>query len=98
MPFPAPGFSSFPGHEQVFQQDLLNSLYCDCAGPEAQSENQEIYMSPLTLQEVIDRINQAHSPPRDWQAQDDYVNDKKHRPEAYIPRITRLLAKLIFST
>ncbi len=55
-------------------------------------------MSPLTLQEVIDRINQAHSPPRDWQAQDDHVNDKKHRPEAYIPRITRLLAKLIFST
>jgi hypothetical protein len=55
-------------------------------------------MSPLTLQEVIDRINQVHSPPRDWQAKDDHVTDKKNRPEPYIPRITRLLAKLIFST
>lgn len=55
-------------------------------------------MSPLTLQEVIDRINQAHSPSRDRQAQNDHDIDEKHRPEHYIPRITRLLAKLIFST
>lgn len=55
-------------------------------------------MSPLTLQEVIDRINKAHSPADGWQTKDDHVTDKKHRPEAYIPRITRRLARLIFST
>jgi hypothetical protein len=61
-------------------------------------------MSPLTLQEVIDRINQAHSPApahslaKGQPATVDYVKEQKHRPEVYIPRITRLLARLIFTT
>jgi hypothetical protein len=55
-------------------------------------------MSPLTLQEVIDRINEAHSPAKDRRTAADPVTDKKLRPELYVPRITRRLAKLIFST
>jgi hypothetical protein len=61
-------------------------------------------MSPLTLQEVIDRINQAHSPSHAHSLAKgqlttvDGVKEQKHRPELYIPRITRLLAKFIFST
>lgn len=55
-------------------------------------------MSPLTLQEVIDRINQAHFSARDQQTKVDHVTDKKPEPEPYIPRITKRLTKLIFST
>jgi hypothetical protein len=57
-------------------------------------------MAHLTLQEVVDRINQIYPSVenRRAQAQDDRAIDQKHRPEFYIPRITRRLARFIFST
>jgi hypothetical protein len=64
-------------------------------------------MSHLTLQEVVDRINhdkidQAHSfasnrRTAEDQATDDQAMDHKHRPEISIPRITRRLARFMFS-
>jgi hypothetical protein len=54
-------------------------------------------MQHLTLQEVIDKINRIHSSVSDQRAVDDHATDQKHRPEFYIPRVTRRLAKLIFS-
>lgn len=61
-------------------------------------ENRESYMSHLTLQEVIDRVNQTYSSGEDRRPKDDYAKEQKHRPEFYIPRITRRLARFIFST
>jgi hypothetical protein len=55
-------------------------------------------MSPLTLQEVIDKINQAHSAASDRRNTEHQATDQKHRPEVSIPRITRRLARLMFST
>ncbi len=59
-------------------------------------------MSPLTLQEVIDRINQADSRVQDVrakerQARENRNGDQEHRPEFYLPRLTKRLAKLVFS-
>ncbi|MGH9544802.1 MAG: hypothetical protein ACRD23_06260 [Terriglobales bacterium] len=64
-------------------------------------------MPHLTLQEVVDRINQRYSPGKDQRAKDQRAKDRQvnddlpgnqpHRPEFYVPRITRHLAKLIFS-
>lgn len=54
-------------------------------------------MSHLTLQEVIDRINHAHACLKNRHAAHVDAGSAKHRPEFYVPRITRLLAKLIFS-
>jgi hypothetical protein len=55
-------------------------------------------MAHLTLQEVVDRINQIYSSVENRRAQDGPARDLKHRPEFYIPRITRRLARFIFST
>jgi hypothetical protein len=55
-------------------------------------------MARLALQEVIDRINKVHSPAKDRPTKNDYAGEQKHRPEFYIPRITRRLAKFIFNT
>ncbi len=55
-------------------------------------------MSPLTLQEVIDRINQIYFSVEKRRGKDDEGRNQKHRPEFYIPRITRRLARFIFST
>jgi hypothetical protein len=55
-------------------------------------------MAHLTLQEVIDRINQIYSFVEDGRAQRDRGREQIHRPEFYIPRITRRLARLMFST
>jgi hypothetical protein len=60
-------------------------------------------MAHLTLQEVVDRINQIYPSvekrrTRNWLADDDCALEQKHRPEFYIPRITRRLARFIFST
>jgi rRNA processing protein Gar1 len=54
-------------------------------------------MSQLTLQEVIDRINQVYFSVETRRAKDDHARDQKHRPEFYIPRITRRLARFVFS-
>ncbi len=55
-------------------------------------------MAHLALQEVIDRINQVHSPTKDQPTRNDHAREQAHRPEFYIPRITRRLARFIFST
>jgi hypothetical protein len=55
-------------------------------------------MSQLTLQEVIDRINQNDSSAKNRRGKDDYATAEKRRPEFYLPRITRRLARFIFST
>ncbi len=64
-------------------------------------------MAHLTLQEVVDRINQIYFSVEKRHAQDDRADfraadyparDPKHRPEFYIPRITRRLARFILST
>jgi hypothetical protein len=55
-------------------------------------------MSPLTLQEVIDRINQVHSTAKNPQTHDDHAIAQKHRPEFSIPYIARRLARFILST
>ena len=64
-------------------------------------------MAHLTLQEVVDRINQiyfsvekrhAQAGRADFRAADYPARDPKHRPEFYIPRITRRLARFILST
>ena len=54
-------------------------------------------MSHLTLQEVIDKINQAHSAASDRRTTEDQAGDQKPRPEILIPGITRLLARFMFS-
>lgn len=55
-------------------------------------------MSHMTLQEVIDRINQTYSSVENRGAENDHARDQKHRPEFYIPRITRRLARFILRT
>jgi hypothetical protein len=55
-------------------------------------------MAHLTLQEVIDKINQKYSSPENRRAKGGRAVDPLHRPEFYIPRITRRLARFIFST
>jgi hypothetical protein len=55
-------------------------------------------MAHLTLQEVVDRINQIYFSVEDRRTQDYRASHLKHRPEFYIPRITRRLARYIFST
>jgi hypothetical protein len=55
-------------------------------------------MSHLTLQEVIDRINRIYPSVERRRARDDYARDQMHRPEFYIPRVTRRLARFIFNT
>jgi tRNA G10 N-methylase Trm11 len=59
-------------------------------------------MAHLTLQEVVDRINQIYFSVEKRHTQDDRADyrerDPKHRPEFYIPRITRRLARFILST
>ncbi len=56
-------------------------------------------MAHLTLQEVVDRINQIYFSVETRRTQDDHrARDPKHRPEFYVPRITRRLARFILST
>jgi hypothetical protein len=54
-------------------------------------------MPHLTLQEVIDRINQNYPSAKRQQRSEDRGDEKPHRPEFYVPRITRRLAGLMFS-
>jgi hypothetical protein len=57
-----------------------------------------VCMAHRTLQEVVDRINQIYFSMEDRQPAYDHAATQKHRPEFYIPRITRYLARFIFST
>jgi len=55
-------------------------------------------MAHLARQEVTDRINKARSPANGPRTKNDHAGEQKHRPEFYIPRITRRLARFIFNT
>jgi hypothetical protein len=54
-------------------------------------------MSHLTVQEVIERINETSPPAKDQRTNDNRIEDQPHRPDLYIPRITRRVADFIFS-
>jgi hypothetical protein len=53
-------------------------------------------MGPLTLQEVVERINKAALPPKEPRAREDR-QDQSHRPEFYLPRLTWRLANFFFN-
>jgi hypothetical protein len=53
-------------------------------------------MSHLTLQEVISRINKDSPVEKDPFETGDGDKIQSHRPEFYIPRITRIFARLWF--
>ncbi len=53
-------------------------------------------MSHLTLQEVIERINENYASTPKKQVVGDYGRYVAHRPEFYIPRITLRLANFMF--
>ena len=52
-------------------------------------------MSPLTLQEVIDRISKNYPSKKEQPRNEDQRENSSHRPEFYIPRITRFVASLL---
>jgi len=54
-------------------------------------------MSHLTVQEVIERINNANPPAKDQRITDNRSKEPPHRPEFYIPRMTRRVANFIHS-
>jgi hypothetical protein len=54
-------------------------------------------MSHLTLEEVVERIKKANPAPKDQPTTDNRTPGQLHRPEFYIPRITRRVASFIFS-
>ena len=55
-------------------------------------------MAHLTLQEVVDRINQNYSyySKRELRSTRKPVESRPHHPEYYVPRITRFFAGLMF--
>ena len=53
-------------------------------------------MPNLTLQEVIDRINRNFPSTKESRAAKTRSQDQPHRPESYVPRITRRLVGLMF--
>jgi hypothetical protein len=54
-------------------------------------------MSHLTLQEVVERIDKANPRAKDQPTTDNRNPGQPHRPELYIPGITRRVANFIFS-
>jgi hypothetical protein len=56
----------------------------------------ELSMRHLTLQEVIERIRKMEALSKDRRAQDSRLEYQPHRPEFYVPRITRRLVGLMF--
>jgi hypothetical protein len=55
----------------------------------------ESAMPHLTLQEVIDRIRKNYPSKKEELATKERQENASHRPEFYIPRITRLFASLL---
>ena len=53
-------------------------------------------MPHLTLQEVIDRINRNYPSAKESRTAQDRGQEQPHRPEFYVPRITRRLLGLKF--
>jgi hypothetical protein len=56
--------------------------------------NGRVFMPPLTLQEVIEKIRKNSSYEKAPKAR---VEEQSYRPEFYVPRITRRLANLKLS-
>jgi len=52
-------------------------------------------MPHLTLQEVMDRIRKSYPSKEEERSAEDSKESRSHRPEFYIPRITRLFASLL---
>lgn len=52
-------------------------------------------MPHLTLQEVIDRIRKNYPSRKPLADATERNEDSAHRPEFYVPRITRLFASLL---
>ena len=63
----------------------------------AHSHPGEFAMSHLTLQEVIERINQTSPPAKDQPTTDNRTREQPHRPEFYGLPIAKRLASM-FST
>jgi hypothetical protein len=62
------------------------------------SSHQEIFaVSHLTLQEVIERINETSLPANDQPTTDNRTTKQPHLPELYIPRLTKRVANFFFS-
>jgi hypothetical protein len=55
-------------------------------------------MAHLTLQEVSERISKNNLLAKNQQTPPTRLEDQPHRPEFYIPRITRRLVALMFSS
>jgi hypothetical protein len=57
-------------------------------------------MPHLTLQEVIDRINRNYPSAKESRSAEERGRDRTpaqpHRPEFYVPRLTRRLVHLVF--
>jgi hypothetical protein len=53
-------------------------------------------MPRLTVQEIIERINETTPPAKDQRTNDDRIEDQADGPEVYIPRMNRL-ANFMFS-
>lgn len=54
-------------------------------------------MAPLTLQEVIERINKSYPLAKRQPAGNGRTVEQPYRPEFYVPRIARRLANLKFA-
>ncbi len=55
-------------------------------------------MGPLTLQEVIDRVNSNSRVPQESKAISVRAEiESPHRPESYIPRTARILLRLLLA-
>jgi hypothetical protein len=52
-------------------------------------------MSHLTLEEVVDRVNNRYLSISDQRTTGDRIGSRPHHPEFYVPRITRFFAGLL---
>ena len=55
-------------------------------------------MHLLTLDEVLDRIRARAVDPQDDRREGTRAKDNPHRPEFYVPAVTRKLANFLLST
>jgi hypothetical protein len=91
--------------DRVAQRSNQNSVIHCIAIPPRQGDTRyistlELVMPHLTLQEVIDRINQNYPSARELRNAGERGRDRTpeqaHRPEFYVPRLTRRLVSLMF--
>ena len=91
--------------DRVAQRSNQNSVIHCIAIPPRQGDTRyistlELVMPHLTLQEVIDRINQNYPSARELRTAEkrggDGTPEQPHHPEFYVPRLTRRLVSLMF--